>query len=65
MAFKVDADEKLQLISIVSAPHMNKDDLDNLVNGYKNASRDMIELVTEDHDYSNIKKLKKALNKDG
>jgi len=60
-SFKIDAEEKLHWISIVSAPHMDKERLDALIGGYKMASHDIIELITPYTDYSDLKRIKKAM----
>lgn len=62
-AYRLDAEEKIQQISIVSAPHMEKPALDQLVDGLKMQSRDIIEMLAPHDDYSGISKLKKEMGK--
>lgn len=64
-SFKLDAEEKLKWIGIVSVPHMKKQQADMLIHSYKTATHDIIELITPHTDYSAIKRLKKEMQKDG
>lgn len=59
---KIDAEEKLQLITIASLPHMEKDNASSIINRYKVQSMTAAELLEEDDDFSNLEKLKGAFN---
>lgn len=61
----MDALDKLKMLSIVSAPHMKREQFSELYRSYEKASRsadDIIELTEEDNDYSQIKHLKSLMN---
>lgn len=59
--YKLDASEKLELITIVSFPHMESHNASDIIANYQKISRDILELTEDDNDYSNITKLKDAL----
>ena len=59
--YKIDAEDKMQWINIVSIPHMDKNDASGIINNYKRIQED-IDIDTEGGDYSDIEKLKKTLN---
>lgn len=59
---KIDAEEKLQLITIAALPHMEKDAASSIINKYKLQASTAAELLEEDTDFSNLERLKGALN---
>lgn len=61
LMYKIDAEQRLELIAIVSAPHMSKADTQKLVDSYRKQSRDIIEMLETDNDYSGIDKLRKEI----
>lgn len=59
--YKIDAQEKLQQIMITSIPHMKQPDAQDVINNYKRISSDIIEVLEDYTDYSNIDKLRTRL----
>lgn len=59
--YRIDAEQRLELIGIVSAPHMKKEDANSLIDRYEKQSRDIMEMIQSDNDYSGIEKLKKEM----
>lgn len=60
-SYKLEATDRLQWISIVSAPHMKKEDAQALRDGYINASRDIIDTLAPDDDFSSLERLRNNL----
>jgi hypothetical protein len=63
--FKIDAEEKVKLIDIATVAHMDQDGIQKLRRSYDNASRDILDLLRDDEDYSAISKIAKEMGSDG
>lgn len=61
LMYRVEAEQRLEWIAIISAPHMQKGDSEKLMNMYRKQSRDIMELLEDNDDYSGIEKLKKEM----
>lgn len=60
---KLDAREKLDLVAISSLPHMDQADKRRIIQMYRLKAYDVVELIKEDDDFTNIHRLRKALSK--
>ena len=56
--YKLDAEEKLQAITVASVPHMDSKDAKNVIRSYEHMSRDIMEVLEEDDNFDNLSKLK-------
>lgn len=61
LMYRIEAEQRLEWIAIISAPHMKKADAEKLTDMYRKQSRDIIEMLETDNDYSGINDLKKGM----
>ena len=53
--------EKVKMLGIVAYPHMKQQQANELRNAYVDASRDILEILTDYEDNSGMDKLKKEM----
>ena len=63
--FKVDAEDKMKLIDIASVTHMDEHGIETLKGKYEMASKEILDILKDDDDYSAITKLKQEMGSDG
>jgi hypothetical protein len=63
--FKIDAEEKAKLVEIAAVAQMDSPAIQNLQKKYINASREILDILKDDDDYSAISKLKQEMSSDG
>lgn len=59
-SYKIEAEEKLALITISAVPHLKGSESKRIINAYEKASKDLLESTEDVVDYDNIGKIKSA-----
>jgi len=60
--YKIDAAEKLELLTISAYPHMEKSSAKSVVTGYRYATGDIIDQLLKDNDHmDHVDKIKGSL----
>lgn len=63
--FKIDAENKVQLLDISYVPQTGEQGYKNLRNSYEKASKEVLDILKDDNDYSAIGKIAKEMGSDG
>jgi hypothetical protein len=59
-SYRINANERLEDITVASVPHMERDTADRVLRNYREVARDVIELTEEDDNFDDLSKLKEA-----